>query len=159
MTSDEATKTIDYLKEDYKQLLTEEDIEALDMAIEALEQVTGKLNNPEDSLLTADSEACKEQKSKLDLISRQAAIDALDKRFDDVPMELTTEILQLRRDLSKLPSAQSEPKTGKWIRHDEVRNVYGGTYVECSECGEKYVVQYIEDEKFCRNCGADMRGE
>lgn len=42
-----------------------------------------------------------------DLISRQAAIDALDKRFDDVPMELTTEILQLRHDLrERIPSAQ-----------------------------------------------------
>ena len=42
-----------------------------------------------------------------DLISRQAAIDALDKRFDNVPMELTTEILQLRRDLrERIPSAQ-----------------------------------------------------
>lgn len=44
---------------------------------EALEQVTGKLNNPEDSLLTADPEACKEQKSKLDLISRQDAIETV----------------------------------------------------------------------------------
>lgn len=42
-----------------------------------------------------------------DCISRQAALDALDKRFDDVPMELTTEILQLRRDLrERIPSAQ-----------------------------------------------------
>ena len=42
-----------------------------------------------------------------DLIDRQAAIDALDKRFDDVPMELTTEILQLRHDLrERIPSAQ-----------------------------------------------------
>ena len=39
-------------------------------------------------------------------ISRQAAIDALDKRFDSIPMEQTTEILQLRRDLRNLPSAQ-----------------------------------------------------
>ena len=44
-----------------------------------------------------------------DLISRQAAIDALDKRFDSIPMEQTTEILQLRKDLRKLPSAQPEP--------------------------------------------------
>ena len=42
-----------------------------------------------------------------DLISRRAAINALDKRFDNVPMELTTEILQLRRDLrERIPSAQ-----------------------------------------------------
>ena len=43
-----------------------------------------------------------------DLISRQAAIDALDKRFDSIPMEQTTEILLLRKDLRNLPSAQSE---------------------------------------------------
>ena len=40
-----------------------------------------------------------------DLISRKQAIDALDKRFDDVPTELTAEILQLRRDLRELPSS------------------------------------------------------
>ena len=40
-----------------------------------------------------------------DLISRQDAIDALDKRFDAIPMEQTTEILLLRRDLRDLPSA------------------------------------------------------
>lgn len=43
-----------------------------------------------------------------DLIDRQAALDALDKRFDSIPMEQTTEILQLRRDLRHLPSAQPE---------------------------------------------------
>lgn len=43
-----------------------------------------------------------------DVISRQQAIDALDKRFDNIPIEQTTEILQLRRDLRYLPSA--EPK-------------------------------------------------
>lgn len=57
----------------------------------------------------------------------------------------------------ELPSAE---RTGKWIRHNEVKNVYGGIYIECSECGEKYVVQHIEDEKYCRHCGARMlRGE
>ena len=48
-----------------------------------------------------------------DLISRQAAIDALDKRFDSIPMEQTTEILQLRKDLRELPSAQPE-QTNSW---------------------------------------------
>lgn len=63
------------------------------------------------------------------------------------------------RELVRKAVEGSGQKTGKWIRHDEVRNVYGGTCVECSECGEKYVVRHIEDEKYCRNCGADMRGE
>ena len=49
-----------------------------------------------------------------DLISRQAAIDALDKRFDDVPMELTAEILLLRKDLREvIPSAQPEERTNE----------------------------------------------
>lgn len=47
-----------------------------------------------------------------DLISRQDAIDALDKRFDSIPMEQTVEVLQLRRDLRELPPAQSEQQ---WI--------------------------------------------
>ena len=53
-------------------------------------------------------------------------------------------------------NGQPEPKNGKWIVHPEVKNVYGGTYIECSQCGEKYVVQHMEDEKYCRNCGAKM---
>lgn len=54
--------------------------------------------------------------AETDLISRQAAIDALDKRFDKIPMEQTTEILKLRKDLRKLPSAQPERMTNRqWI--------------------------------------------
>ena len=51
-----------------------------------------------------------------DTISRQAAIDALDKRFDNVPMEQTAEILKLRKDLRELPSAQPEQR---WIPCDK----------------------------------------
>ena len=51
------------------------------------------------------------------------------------------------------------PKRGKWITHPEVKNIYGGVYIECPFCGEKYVVQNVSDEKFCRNCGADMRAK
>lgn len=61
--------------------------------------------------------------------------------------------------IEECEDAEPERKKGKWIIHPEVKNVYGGTYIECSECGEKYVVQHMGDEKFCRNCGADMRGE
>lgn len=84
---------------------------------------------------------------KGDVISRQAAIKAM-KCINDSICEG-----QAIDALSDLPSAE---KVGKWIIHSEVKNIYGGTYIECSECGEKYVVQHIEDEKFCRNCGAKM---
>ena len=68
---------------------------ALDMAISAL--------------------SCSEIPNSSDTINRQAAIDALDKRFDNVPMELTTEILQLRRDLRELPPAQPEQEILLWL--------------------------------------------
>lgn len=90
-----------------------------------------------------------------DLISRQAAIKAFYIQSDDdgwwVGTAQDAETL-----LNGLPTAE---RVGKWIRHPEVKNIYGGVYIECSECREKYVVQYVEDEKFCRNCGARMRGE
>ena len=41
-----------------------------------------------------------------DTISRAKAIEALDKRFDSIPMEQTSEILMLRKDLRDLPPAQ-----------------------------------------------------
>ena len=102
-----------------------------------------------------------------DLISRQAAIDALDKRFDSIPMEQTTEILQLRKDLRELPSAQPE------------RKGHGCEY--CCEDSDGYVLSieknghaYIQNGKlalrangwrgecainFCPMCGRKLRGE
>ena len=52
-----------------------------------------------------------------DSIYRQDAIDALDKRFDIIPMEQTTEILLLRKDLRELPSAQPEIIRCKDCKH------------------------------------------
>ena len=43
-----------------------------------------------------------------DLISRRAAIEALDKRFDSIPMEQTSEILLLRKDLREMPPIQPD---------------------------------------------------
>ena len=40
-----------------------------------------------------------------DTISRAKAIEALDKRFDSIPMKQTSEILMLRKDLKNLPPA------------------------------------------------------
>lgn len=53
---------------------------------------------------------CSEIPNNSDTISRQQAIDALDKRFDKIPMGQTTEILMLRKDLRELPSVQPERK-------------------------------------------------
>lgn len=93
-----------------------------------------------------------------DLIDRQEAINALDKRFDDVPMELTTEILQLRRDLRELPSAQPE-RRGRWIKLDMHAHLADH---KCTACGQECYVPTCMGEPmytYCPNCGADMRGE
>lgn len=44
---------------------------------------------------------------------------------------------------------------GEWIRTGRT-NIYGGIEVQCSNCGDKVMVQHLEDEWFCRHCGADM---
>ena len=64
----------------------------------------------------------------MDLISRQAALDALDKRFDSIPMEQTTEILLLRKDLRDLPSAQPEIIRCKDCKHRGETPIADGRY-------------------------------
>lgn len=44
-----------------------------------------------------------EQEPCEDAVSRQAVLNALDKRFDSIPVEQTIEILLLRKDLRELP--------------------------------------------------------
>lgn len=96
-----------------------------------------------------------------DAIYRQDAVDALAKFVpyaidDDCTRAYTDGLTDAYNLICNLPSAEPERKTGRWIRHPEQKNIYGGKCVECSECGEKYVVSHIEDEKYCRNCGAKM---
>ena len=87
-----------------------------------------------------------------DYISRQAAIDALDGIFDNVPMELTTEILRLRRELRGLsPADVVQVVHGRWVNG------------RCDKCGKhapfwSMASTYYKSD-FCPNCGADMRGE
>lgn len=82
-----------------------------------------------------------------DLISRQAAIDAVEKESlaDGAYGYMDTKsIVDL---LNDLPSAQPERKKGHWVV-DEDGNI------ECSECGHRGV-----GDNYCEHCGADMREE
>jgi len=63
----------------------------------------------------------------------------------------------IKKVINEQPTIEPQRKKGHWIRHPEQRNIFNGKTIECSECHEKYTVQYIEDELFCRYCGADMR--
>lgn len=50
---------------------------------------------------------------------------------------------------------EADRPQGKWIRTGRT-NIYGGIEVQCSNCGDKVMVQHLEDEWFCRHCSADM---
>lgn len=99
-----------------------------------------------------------------DLISRQSAIEALNKEIirrrllDDVNEmldEFDTEDI-----LKKLPSAQPERKKGTWINDD-------GLY-RCSSCNMLWAhwwasamppERLYKEMKYCPRCGAEMREE
>ena len=50
---------------------------------------------------------------------------------------------------------KQQPKTGHWKRTGR-KNVYGGIEVVCSVCDNHVMVQNLDDELFCRHCGAEM---
>ena len=54
--------------------------------------------------------------------------------------------------LEKLPSAEPEQKTGKWVQISPAK-IY-----ECSECGQNVMTDDIGCYKYCHGCGAKMEG-
>lgn len=121
-------------------------------------QVASKLKNADDSLLKEDSDGCKEQKSKLesDTISRQAAIDAVEKAvFKGVAKSA----------IESLPPEEPQRPKGEWIEYIDDRN--GRRYVKCSSCNKSTLnaVEYdvLDGERhsmdYCPNCGCDCRGD
>lgn len=91
------------------------------------------------------------QNDRNDLISRRAAIDALDKRFDKIPMEQTTEILKLRKDLRELPSAQPEIIRCKDCKYYGCI-LYSGTQFEYGKCFGHEESDYtfeVKPDDFC----------
>jgi hypothetical protein len=101
-----------------------------------------------------------------DLISRQAAIDAIN-RYGSVWMEYTEimsvdELAERALKASKqsmvkilhdLPSAQ--PKIGKWLD----ANICGELpVIVCDQCNTFFPIAFGEFHNFCPNCGAKMEG-
>ena len=112
-----------------------------------------------------------------DLISRQAAIDALfglyEYQRDIDPTEAADLVRQgiylAEKKIEQLPSVKPERKQGKWIEARGSWYTPGGDPVwECSECGKGRHVYGTEHGSYgsdvadgqwvsCPNCGADMR--
>lgn len=100
-----------------------------------------------------------------DLISRQAAIDALDEQIelcnkalgsfdialkDEYAIKVERASLEaFKGQLINIPTVQPERKKGEWTKD-----------ASCPFCGFKpWYEGDIHTLSFCPNCGADMRGE
>ena len=102
-----------------------------------------------------------------DLISRQAALDAIDKYILGKPEGDTVEVRELLKLIAKIyrmPSAQPHRIKGRWIYGEHDVAMCDG--YRCDKCGffvpwdYKYTfIDFINDYHFCPNCGSDMRGE
>lgn len=93
----------------------------------------------------------------MELISREEAIKMVNKWFNLI--ELNSDILV--DSINSIPTIE-ERKVGEWIRTGRT-NVYGGEELMCPFCGDRVMVQNIEYELYCRQCGAllgdRMKGE
>ena len=97
----------------------------------------------------------------MDLISRQAAIDALDNIKIPRNASWYPYYQQALTAVSKLPSAQPEQKTGEWIYGEHDVAMCDG--YRCNKCGffvpwdyRHKSIDYIKDYHFCPNCGTKM---
>ena len=91
----------------------------------------------------------------IELISRQAAIDAAQEWFDGL---IVGSFNGLKKKLEAVPSAQPERKTGHWIKTARWGRVY-----YCDQCRNYLDFDGVNagrgSTNYCPNCGADMRGE
>lgn len=96
-----------------------------------------------------------------DLISRQAAIDALAdmhcKSDEDGYVWIIRSDAWARIDA--LPSVTPKQKKGKWLRYGEdgYPNNEDTVFWQCDQCLEQYTGRAKKIPNFCPNCGADMR--
>ena len=132
MTKEENIATLNEHLDHWKRLLSEKicdqdegekTIDALQNAIKALEQ-----------------EPCE------DCISRQAVLDKMKERDEELSSICT-------KDIRDLPSVTPQPKIGQW----EKRDVRGQRVDCCSVCGLSNGTIY--EYNYCPNCGAKMENE
>ena len=117
-----------------------------------------------------------QQGTTSDLISRQAAIDALNKQIQQCRKALGSLSLSdvdkhaaevkmaslraYRKTLENLPTIQPEPQEGHWIQYD--KRVPWRHHYKCSVCGNYLDFTGVNggrgEVNFCPNCGARMKG-
>ena len=83
----------------------------------------------------------------MELISRKDTWREFISKIEDI-----ADLEDIDRILSSMPTIE-ERKEGRWIRTGRT-NVYGGEELMCPFCGDRVMVQNIEYELYCRQCGA-----
>jgi len=72
------------------------------------------------------------------------------------PLNVLTEV---REKVRALPTVDAVPvRKGEWVCTGK-SNIYGGISLRCPFCGDEVMVSRIEDEIYCRHCGAKLREE
>ena len=91
-----------------------------------------------------------------DLISRQAALNALEALEQDAPSAMhASAIFDCEDTIKRLPSVEPERKTGHWIIHSDDLFPSESTQ-ECSECHEHQPLDWRHSDNYCPNCGIKM---
>ena len=153
MTNQEAIKRIEehIAIHKYRESHAMHIVEALDLAISALQAQDVPDTNVGD------------------MVSRQAAIDALleEVRLVDGYYVENDEVIDKDDAIEAirlLPSVTPKRKTGKWIEYDSDEDKYD--VIKCPCCKHTFTVDayhwtdigFVKDDfKYCPNCGADMR--
>lgn len=145
MTKDEALKVLDTIP------TIGEQVDALEMAIEALKQ------EPCDNATLKDifCMGCeyKEQEPCEDCISREAVEEITWK--EPSYTDALNVLAEVRDKVRQLPPVTPQPKTSRWIRFKEFEHGY--YHLKCSECGQYWSVDgHAKTFKYCFNCGAKM---
>ena len=123
---------------------TNEILEAMCMAISALEQMPEVTSTMQTGQFDYVKESCD------DAVSRDAVIEILDN------YGCTNKEGLLFKDIRDLPSVTVR-QTGHWIEKD---GYDGDVYYDCSVCGESWTTiegtPWDNEWKFCPNCGCRM---
>ena len=93
-----------------------------------------------------------------DLISRQAAIDALDEIEAEVADGYGYQYAKWREYFVEMPPAQHEPHEGHWIPVHPIQSDDPGAYM-CSKCKTGMWEIRPSAYHYCPHCGAKMDEE
>ena len=130
MTEERAKEVLQEQIDKYGQEYDAEGIEALEIAIKALEQ-----------------QPCE------DCVSRKETIEWLKKVTVTDGITFKTGFKQILYDIEQMPSVKPQRPKGNWIEQtDKNKKLYGWFY--CSECGA--VLGRVDGANYCSECGAEM---